>query len=426
MTQSPSSFQQQEVTGKRVVVGVSGSIAAYKAASLVRLLVKYGAEVRVLMTPAASAFIAPLTLATLSKNDVLTDVVGAAGWNNHVELGLWADVFLVAPCTATTLSKLATGICDNMLTATYLSARCPVFFAPAMDLDMWTHPATQRNVRLLQEYGCRMIDPEHGELASGLVGQGRMAEPEHIVAVLSNFFTEKRTEKSAFPSTISSQTAVIIPKKNVLITSGPTFEAIDPVRYIGNRSSGKMGTALAETFALNGFNVVLVTGPTQQKAKHGNITTISIESAAEMLAACEQVFDRADICIWAAAVADYRPKNKAVQKIKKVDTDLVIELEATVDIAKRFGAKKRENQLLIGFALETNNEREHAIGKLARKNLDAIVLNSTQDAGAGFNHDTNKITIIQKNGIETVYPLKSKMDVAADIYAAILALQQEK
>ncbi len=412
------------LAGKRVIIGVSGSIAAYKAAILIRLLVKNGAEVRVLMTPAASAFISPLTLATLSKNEVFTDVVGAAGWNNHVELGLWADAFVVAPCTATTLAKMANGICDNMLTATYLSARCPVLFAPAMDLDMWTHPATQRNLRLLNDYGCTMIPPEYGELASGLVGQGRMAEPENIVQFLHNFFDEK--EQNAAEK--QNADAVLTEKKEaqktttVLVTSGPTYEAIDPVRFIGNRSSGKMGTALAETLAQNGMNVILITGPTQQKTQHENIKTIKIESAAQMLAACETYFDAADVCVWAAAVADYRPKNVATQKMKKTDSDLVIELEPTTDIAKTLGARKKAHQILIGFALETNNELQNALGKLQRKNLDAIVLNSTQDAGAGFNHDTNKITIIEKNGVQTAFPLKSKNEVAQDICNLILKL----
>ncbi len=422
----------ERVAGKRVIIGVSGSIAAYKAAILVRLLVKNGAEVRVLMTPAASAFISPLTLATLSKNEVLTDVVGAAGWNNHVELGLWADAFLVAPCTATTLAKLANGICDNMLTATYLSARCPVFFAPAMDLDMWTHPATQRNVNLLTEYGCTMIPPEHGELASGLVGQGRMAEPENIVQFLNDFFeknqiknelNQKENNDGVFLSQNKNENGSKKTKKRtVLITSGPTYEAIDPVRFIGNRSSGKMGTALAEKLAENGIDVVLITGPTQQKAVHENIKTVKIESAAQMLAACEIYFETADVCVWAAAVADYRPKNVATEKMKKTENDLIIELEATPDIAKTLGARKKSHQILIGFALETNNELQNALGKLERKNLDAIVLNSTQDAGAGFNHDTNKITIIEKNGAKTVFPLKPKTEVAQDICALIFKL----
>jgi phosphopantothenoylcysteine decarboxylase/phosphopantothenate--cysteine ligase len=293
---------------------------------------------------------------------------------------------------------------------------------------MWTHPATQRNINLLAEYGCTLIPPEHGELASGLVGTGRMAEPENIVAFLSRFFTENFTENftekqstTVFLSTEKTVKTMTLPK-NVLITSGPTYEAIDPVRFIGNRSSGKMGTALAEELAEKGMNVTLITGPTQQKAQHENIKTIQIESAAEMLAACEQYFEQADICIWAAAVADYRPKNAAVHKIKKTDSDLIIELESTTDIAKTLGAKKRPNQLLIGFALETNNAHENAIGKLHRKNLDAVVLNSTEDAGAGFNHDTNKVTIIEKSGKETAFPLKSKTEVAKDICMVIMRL----
>jgi phosphopantothenoylcysteine decarboxylase / phosphopantothenate---cysteine ligase len=401
---------------KRILLGVSGSIAAYKAAHLTRLLVKNGSEVQVLMTPAASDFITPLTLSTLSKRPVFADVHSDAGWNNHVELGLWADAMLIAPCTATTLAKLANGLCDNMLAASYLSARCPVFFAPAMDLDMWTHPATQRNVALLQSYGNILIMPEHGELASGLVGTGRMAEPENIITQMTAYFEQKNsTENEAHLAKAQAK-----PRKKVLITSGPTYEAIDPVRFIGNRSSGKMGVALAEVWAAEGAEVTLITGPTQQKAQHENIKTIKIESAAEMFAAAEAHFDAADICIWAAAVADYRPKNVATEKMKKTDADLTIALESTTDIAKTLGAKKRDNQILVGFALETNNEEVNALGKLARKNLDLIVLNSTQDAGAGFNHDTNKITIFDKKGKKTAFGLKTKTEVAQDIVAAIL------
>jgi phosphopantothenoylcysteine decarboxylase / phosphopantothenate---cysteine ligase len=415
---------------KRILLGVSGSIAAYKAAHLTRLLVKNGAEVQVLMTPAASDFITPLTLSTLSKRPVFADVSSDAGWNNHVELGLWADAMLIAPCTATTLAKLANGICDNMLAASYLSARCPVFFAPAMDLDMWTHPATQRNVALLQSYGNILIMPEHGELASGLVGTGRMAEPESILAQMQAYF-EKNNPQSHLAKAETTTYTQSYPqsypqsRKRVLITSGPTCEAIDPVRFIGNRSSGKMGVALAEAWAATGAKVTLITGPTQQKAQHHNIRTIRVESAAEMFAAAEAHFDTADICIWAAAVADYRPKNVATQKIKKTDNDLVIHLESTTDIAKTLGAKKRAKQILIGFALETNNESENALLKLAKKNLDFIVLNSTQDAGAGFNHDTNKITIFDKNGGRQEFCLKTKTEVAKDIVSTIMKYEIE-
>lgn len=434
---------------KRILLGVSGSIAAYKAAHLTRLLVKDGAEVQVLMTPAASDFITPLTLATLSKRPVFADVSSDSGWNNHVELGLWADAMLIAPCTATTLAKLANGICDNMLAASYLSARCPVFFAPAMDLDMWTHPATQRNIALLQSYGNILIMPEHGELASGLVGTGRMAEPENILMQMQAYFDgkSKESKSSGEKGTLHSEPNALFnvstsslhlaqakaadktesyPQnyaqsgKRVLITSGPTYEAIDPVRFIGNRSSGKMGIALAEAWAQMGAEVTLITGPTQQKAQHENIKTIKIESAAEMFAAAEAHFEVADICIWAAAVADYRPKNVTTQKMKKTDDDLFIQLEGTVDIAKTLGAKKRTNQILVGFALETNNEAENAILKLNKKNLDLIVLNSMQDVGAGFNHDTNKITIFDKNGGKMEYDLKTKVEVARDIVFSIM------
>jgi phosphopantothenoylcysteine decarboxylase/phosphopantothenate--cysteine ligase len=406
---------------KRILLGVSGSIAAYKAAHLTRLLVKNGAEVQVLMTPAASDFITPLTLSTLSKRPVFADVHSDSGWNNHVELGLWADAMLIAPCTATTLAKLANGLCDNMLAASYLSARCPVFFAPAMDLDMWTHPATQRNVVLLQSYGNILIMPEHGELASGLVGTGRMAEPESILVQMQAYFEKNKPQNHLAKAEITESYPQSYPQtgKRVLITSGPTYEAIDPVRFIGNRSSGKMGVALAEAWAAAGAAVTLITGPTQQKAQHENIKTIKIESAAEMFEAAAAHFDATDICIWTAAVADYRPKNVATQKMKKTDTDLIITLESTTDIAKTLGAKKRENQILVGFALETNNEEINALGKLERKNLDLIVLNSTQDVGAGFNHDTNKITIFDKKGNKTEFGLKTKTEVAQDIVAAI-------
>ncbi len=389
--------------GKKIIIGISGSIAAYKIATLVRLLIKAGAEVQVLMTESATKFITPLTLATLSKRPVYTSVVAEESWNNHVELGLWADAMLIAPTTATTLGKLANGICDSMIVATYLSARCPVFFAPAMDLDMWVHPATQQNVKKLQSYGNHLIPVEHGELASGLVGNGRMAEPETIVQVLSDFFESK----------------VDFFDKKVLITAGPTYEAIDPVRFIGNRSTGKMGVAIAETFAKRGAQVNLILGPSSIKVEHPNISVIHVESAEQMYQAANTHFDGSDIAVLAAAVADYRPKEVAQQKIKKKTDQLNLQLEKTIDIAASLGKRKRTNQYMVGFALETNNELEHATGKLERKNFDMIVLNSLQDKGAGFGHDTNKIHIINKNGDIQAFELKSKKAVAEDIANAV-------
>lgn len=389
--------------GKKIIIGISGSIAAYKIATLVRLLIKAGAEVQVLMTESATKFITPLTLATLSKRPVYTSVVAEESWNNHVELGLWADAMLIAPTTATTLGKLANGICDSMIVATYLSARCPVFFAPAMDLDMWVHPATQQNVKKLQSYGNHLIPVEHGELASGLVGNGRMAEPETIVQVLSDFFESK----------------VDFFDKKVLITAGPTYEAIDPVRFIGNRSTGKMGVAIAETFAKRGAQVNLILGPSGIKVEHPNISVIHVESAEQMYQAANTHFDDSDIAVLAAAVADYRPKEVAQQKIKKKTDQLNLQLEKTIDIAASLGKRKRTNQYMVGFALETNNELEHATGKLERKNFDMIVLNSLQDKGAGFGHDTNKIHIINKNGDIQAFELKSKKAVAEDIANAV-------
>lgn len=395
------------LAGKKILLGISGSIAAYKAAFLTRLLVKSGAEVKVLMTPAASKFITPLSLSTLSKNPVFTDVVGEHDWNNHVELGLWADAMLVAPATANTIARMANGICDNIITACYLSARCPVYIAPAMDLDMWAHPSTQQNVARLEAWGNHIIPVEDGELASGLSGKGRLAEPENIVAYLANFFEAK---------------PLPLKGKKVLITSGPTYEPIDPVRFIGNRSTGKMGTAIADTLASMGAEVTLVTGPTHMKASQQRVQTVAVETAAEMYDACVQSFNSADIVILSAAVADYTPKHVASEKIKKNDEEFSIPLIKTVDIAKSLGALKRPGQIMVGFALETNNELEHALGKLEKKNLDLIVLNSLQDKGAGFGHDTNKVTIIDRQKNIKAYELRSKTQVAQDIADAILGL----
>lgn len=395
------------MVGKKIILGISGSIAAYKAAFLTRLLIKSGAEVQILMTEAATQFITPLTLSTLSKKPVHVKVSSEESWNNHVEMGLWADAMVIAPATATTLAKLAHGIADNVIVATYLSARCPVFFAPAMDLDMWTHPSTVQNVQKLQSYGNRLIDVAHGELASGLVGNGRMAEPETIVEMLNDFFDKKND----------------LANSNALITAGPTYEAIDPVRFIGNRSSGKMGVALAEEMANRGAKVKLILGPSSLKTNHPNIETIRVTNAQSMFEAAQAHFEKSDISILAAAVADYRPITVADKKIKKKDKTLTIELEKTTDIAATLGKQKRKNQLLIGFALETNNELENAQGKLERKNFDFIVLNSLRDKGAGFAVDTNKITILRKDNKLKNFELKSKKQVAVDIVDEIVSMK---
>lgn len=387
--------------GKHILIGVTGGIAAYKTAYLIRDLVKRGAEVKVIMTEKAKAFITPLTLATLSKNPILVDFFDPTNgaWNSHVSLGMWADAYVIAPATANTIAKMAHGIADNLLTTTYLSARCPVFVAPAMDLDMYAHPTTKENIEYLKSKGVNIIDAASGFLASGLEGKGRMAEPEDIANQVSNFFASKQELKG----------------KKVLITAGPTHEKIDPVRFIGNHSSGKMGYALAEECAARGADVYLVSGPVQIKAKHPNIKTISVVSAGEMFEAASAEFDSSDITILCAAVADFRPETQADEKIKREKDDLVIRLKPTQDIAANLGSRKKENQILVGFALETNNEAENAQGKLKRKNLDFIVLNSLKDENACFGYDTNKITIIEKNGNTQAFSLKSKTEVAKDI-----------
>lgn len=392
--------------GKRIILGITGSIAAYKAAHLTRLLVKAGAEVQILMTRAATDFITPLTLSTLSRHPVLSDIHSEESWNNHVELGLWADALVLAPLTATTLAKLATGLADNLLVATYLSARCPVFFAPAMDLDMWKHPSTQRNVQLLQSYGNRMIPVGYGELASGLTGEGRMAEPEEIVALLEDFFREES----------------VLAGKRALVTAGPTYEAIDPVRFIGNYSSGKMGLALAERLANLGAQVDLVLGPSSLDPVHPNIHLRRVRSAQEMYEASLEVFEQVDMAILSAAVADYRPAHPAGEKIKKDKAEMSIRLEPTPDIAAALGARKKPGQILVGFALETENELENARAKRRKKNFDFIVLNSLRDAGAGFHHDTNKITLVFEDNKTEEFQLKSKQAVAEDIVAALIRL----
>lgn len=394
--------------GKNIVLGVCGSIAAYKSALLVRLLVKAGANVQVVMTPDATNFITPLTLSTLSKNPVYHEYFEpeTGQWNNHVELGLWADIIIIAPASANTMAKMAGGLCDNLLTAVYLSAKCPVYFAPAMDLDMWKHETTTHNVSQLQAYGNILIPPGNGELASGLQGEGRMAEPEDIIAFVTADIKKK----------------LPLVNKKALVTAGPTYEAIDPVRFIGNHSSGKMGFAIADELASLGADVTLIAGPSAQKNKQRSVKRIDVTSAAEMLDQCREYFAHADICVMSAAVADYTPVSIAEQKIKKHDDGLNINLKKTTDILKELGSTKRDNQLLIGFALETNDEETNAIEKLKKKNLDFIVLNSLNDEGAGFKGDTNKITIIDRHLQKTQFGLKSKDDVAKDICLKITEL----
>ncbi|WP_256012990.1 bifunctional phosphopantothenoylcysteine decarboxylase/phosphopantothenate--cysteine ligase CoaBC [Desertivirga xinjiangensis] len=394
--------------GKNILLGVCGSIASYKSATLVRLLVKAGAHVKVVMTKDATHFITPLTLSTLSKNQVLSEYFTASTgeWNNHVELGLWADLFIIAPASANTISKMANGLCDNLLTAVYLSARCPVYFAPAMDLDMWKHPSTQNNIQKLISFGNLLIKPAYGELASGLTGEGRMAEPEEILEYLD-----------------SEQTpALPLHGKKALVTAGPTFEAIDPVRFIGNHSSGKMGFAIAEQLFSLGAEVTLISGPSALQLKTAQIKRIDITSAQEMLDAIHEHFSDTDITVMSAAVADYRPKEVASEKIKKDSSEFAIELVKTTDILSELGRLKRDGQILVGFALETNNEEENAVKKLKKKNLDFIVLNSLKDEGAGFKSDTNKITIIDRHLQKESFLLKNKDEVAKDICIKIIDL----
>lgn len=393
--------------GKKIVLGVTGSIAAYKAAMLLRLLVKEGAEVQVVMTPSAKEFITPLTLSTLSGRPVLSEFfnTSSGAWHSHVELGLWADAMVIAPATASTLGKMAGGIADNLLVTTYLSMKAPVFIAPAMDLDMYAHPSTQHNIEILKGYGNRVIEAASGELASHLTGKGRMEEPENIVQTLKDFFSNSCDLKG----------------RKVLITAGPTYEKIDPVRFIGNYSSGKMGFAIAGECARRGADVTLVAGPVSLATPHPSITRIDVESANEMYDAAVGVFPLCDVAVLSAAVADYRPSVQASEKIKRTSSNMMIELEANRDIAATLGGMKTVSQRLVGFALETNDGEANANDKLVRKNLDFIVLNSLADKGAGFAHDTNKVTIIDKEG-KTEYPLKSKKDVAKDIVSHISKL----
>lgn len=395
------------LSGKKILLGVTGGIAAYKTAALVRLLIKAGAEIQVIMTPASHQFVTPFTLSTLSKKPVYTKFFNAGDeggtWNNHVDLALWADFMIIAPATANTLAKMANGICDNLLMAIYLSAKCPVFVAPAMDLDMYVHPSTDRNINLLTSYGNIIIPAEEGELASGLVGKGRMAEPEHILDFIDAHFN----------------TSLPLSGKKILITAGPTYEPIDPVRFIGNHSSGKMGFDIAMEAATKGAEVVLVSGPTNQKISHPLVKVISILSAKEMYAACHEYFESVDAVVAAAAVADYRPKHVADQKIKKNSEEFVIEMDKNPDILASLGAIKKK-QFLVGFALETQNEVEHAKQKIVKKNLDLIVLNSLNDKGAGFGKPTNKVTFIDKDFNLEPMELKLKEEVAIDIVQKII------
>jgi phosphopantothenoylcysteine decarboxylase/phosphopantothenate--cysteine ligase len=399
--------------GKKILLGVTGSIAAYKSAPLVRLLVKEGAEVQPLMTEASKSFIGPTTLATLAKRPALSQYTAndTGTWNNHVELGLWGDMMLIAPVSAQSLAKLSYGFCDNLLTAVYLSARCPVFLAPAMDLDMFAHPATQRNLYQLQQDGCTIIEPESGELASGLSGKGRMAEPENIVAFLKEYFSSLESPKP-------------LAGKKVLITAGPTHEHIDPVRYITNASSGKMGYALAVSLKNKGADVTVVTGPVSIPRPAG-ISFIKTESASDMYEAVLERYAEVDITVFAAAVADYTPKSPAGQKIKKNTPEMGLEMIKTKDIAVEMGKRKQAHQVNIGFALETNDELANAKKKLEKKNFDLVVLNSLQDAGAGFGHPTNRVTLIDPTS-QVSHELKTKEEVAEDITEAIIPIVQSK
>jgi phosphopantothenoylcysteine decarboxylase / phosphopantothenate---cysteine ligase len=394
--------------GKKILLGVSGSIAAYKSVFLVRSLIREGCEVRVMMTPSAKDFVSPLTFSTLSRNPVVSDVHNDEQWSNHVELGLWADLLIIAPATAHTLARCAHGMASDMVTATYLSAKCPVFFAPAMDLDMWNHPGTQENISRLQSYGNFIIDVGTGELASGLNGPGRLAEPEDILLTIKDYF-HYREDMNGF---------------KVLINAGPTYEAIDPVRYIGNHSTGKMGVAIAEAFSRRGAQVQLVLGPESVLPEDPHIHITRITTADEMHAACTLHFGTTDVTVLAAAVADYKPARVASEKIKKSSDTLVLELVKTVDIAASLGKMKRKDQILVGFALETEHGDENAREKMLKKNLDMIVLNNPRHEGAGFGHDTNKVSFLFPDNKQQDFELKSKKAVAHDIVQAIYQMLQ--
>ena len=394
--------------GKKIILGVTGSIAAYKAVLLTRLLIKSGAEVKVIMTPAASSFVSPLTFGTISKNKVLTNLFSESEWENHAMLGRWADVMLIAPLSCNTLAKMANGLCDNMLLSTYLSATCPVIVAPAMDEDMWKHPSTISNLKKISDFENIVLDVNDGELASGLTGPGRMAEPEEIVDHIHNYFLQ--------------QTKLSV--KRIMVTAGPTYESIDPVRFIGNHSSGKMGLAIAEEAYRMGAEVDLIIGPNSLDLP-GYINIHRVTSAEDMLNASLALFPLADIAIMSAAVADYTPVVKAEQKIKKSEEKFTIGLKKTTDILKTLGQKKKHSQTLVGFALETTNEKSYALGKLESKNADIIILNSLRDSGAGFRGNTNKITIFDRRGEETIFDLKPKSEVAKDILDAIVKYRNE-
>ena len=388
--------------GKKILIGITAGIAAYKIPLLIRLLIKEGADVKVVMTPEASDFVTPLTVSALSQNPVSIQPFNSADgtWHSHIELGSWADAFVIAPLTANTMAKMATGITDNLLVATYLAARCPVFYAPSMDVDMYHHKTTQQNIATLQSHGNILIAPHSGELASGLTGMGRLEEPQNIVEILQNYFNKKQT----------------LAGKNVLISSGPTIERIDPVRFISNHSSGRMGNALALEAASRGASVTIVSGPVSEYPQHSSIRIVKVTTASEMYKRCMELFPESDIAIMAAAVADYTPANPAPEKIKKSEDSLNLELVKTRDILAEMGNHKLKGQLLVGFALETNNEIDHAIHKLNTKNLDFIVLNSLKDAGSGFGFDTNKISIISKDQVINEFALKNKSEAAADIF----------
>lgn len=387
--------------GQRILIGITGSIAAYKIPLLIRLLKKSGAEVRVIMTEASTDFVTPLTISTLSESPVFIDPFDkrTGAWNSHIELGNWADLFLIAPVSANTLAKMAMGIADNLLMTTFLAARCPVFFAPAMDLDMYKHPATQRNIEIIRTFGHRLIEPREGELASGLCGAGRMEEPEEMARIIADYFKPLKSFEG----------------KKALITAGPTFENIDPVRFIGNYSSGKMGFALAETMARRGATVTLIAGPVQLSVKSNEINRIDITSAQQMLDACQQNAGQADIIIMAAAVADYQPMQISDQKIKKTESLLSIDLKPTIDILSQLSKNRKPGQIIVGFALETQNELSNARKKLQNKNADIIVLNSLREPGSGFKTETNKISILDRSGNVREYFLKAKTEVADDI-----------
>ena len=396
------------IAGKKILLGVTGSIAAYKSILLVRSLVKQGAEVKVILTPAAKDFVTPLSLSTVSKNEVLSDLFREDVWANHVQLGRWADVMLIAPLSCNSLAKMAHGQCDNLLMATYLSATCPVVVAPAMDEDMWHHPATKKNLAILEEYKVHVIPVEKGELASGLYGDGRMAEPDTIIEFLDEHFFFSRE----------------LSGKQALVTAGPTHESLDPVRYIGNQSSGKMGIAIARELAQRGATVQLVLGPTNIPVQIPHVTVHAVESAEQMYVACQEFFPTADIAVLSAAVADYTPITISAEKIKKTEGTFTLELKKTKDILQSLGDQKKPNQILVGFALESQNEKAYALGKLEKKHADLIVLNSLQDEGAGFGYDTNKITIFGKNGREWAYAQKPKQQVAKDIVDRIINLPE--